>query len=126
MENDTGRLETADGKRVDVIGRAKLHLRLGEIHTDIEALVTHDVDNQMILGLETLKGHRCIFGLDSDQLWTSQKEGSTVPIRIEGPKRLTTFIEAVSHERQMTVHATEVSNSSKIDPNRFDCLCQDC
>ena len=120
MEKYAGRLETADGKRVDVIGRAKLHLRLGEIDTDIEALVMHDLDNHMILGLETLKGHRCIIDLDTDQLWTGQKEGSTVPIRIEGPKRLATFIEAVPHDRQMTVHAKEASNGSKIDPNRFD------
>ena len=110
MEKYAGRLETADGKRVDVIGTAKLHLRLGEIDTDIEALVMHDLDNHMILGLETLKGHRCIIELDTDQLWTGQKEGSTVPIRIEGPKRLATFIEAVPHDRQMTVHAKEASN----------------
>ena len=120
MKKYAGRLETADGKRVDVIGRTKLHLRLGEIDTDIEALVMHDLDNHMILGLETLKGHRCIIDLDTDQLWTGQIEGSTVPIRIEGPKRMATFIEAVPHDRQMTVHATEISNGSKIDPNRFD------
>ena len=120
MENYAGRLETADGKQVDFIGRAKLHLRLGEIDTDIEALVMHDLNNHMILGLETLKGHRCIIDSDTDQLWTGQKEGSTVPIRIEGPKRLATFIEAVPHDRQMTVHAKEASYGSKIDPNRFD------
>ena len=62
----------------------------------------HGLDNHMILGLETLKRHRCIIDLDTDQLWTGQKEGSTVPIRIEGPKMLAT------------------SNSSKMDPNRFD------
>ena len=45
---------------------------------------------------------------------------STVLIRIEGPKRLATFIEAVPHDRQMTVHAKEASNGSKFDPNRFD------
>ena len=120
MEKYTGRLETADDKRVDVIGRLKLHLRLGEIDTDIEALVMHDLDNNMILGLETLKGHRGIIDLDTDQLLTGQKEGPTVPIRIEGPKKLAPSIEAVTHDRQMTVHATEVSNGSKIDQNRFD------
>ena len=74
MEKYTGRLETADGKRVHFIGRAKLHLCLGEIDTDIEALVMHDLDNLMILRLETLKRHRCIVDLDTDQLWTGQKE----------------------------------------------------
>ena len=43
-----------------------------------------------------------------------------MPEGIEGPKRLATFIEAVPHDHQMTVHATEVSNGSKIDPYRFD------
>ena len=72
MKKYTERLGTEGSKRVDAIGRAKLHLRLGEINTDVEALVMHDLDNHMILGLETLKGRRFIIDLDTDQLYPSR------------------------------------------------------
>ena len=52
LEKYSGRLETEDCNRVEVIDRVKLHLRLGEIDTAVEALVMHDLENHIILVLE--------------------------------------------------------------------------
>ena len=94
LEKYSGRLETEHYRLLEVIERVKLHQRLGEIDTDVEALVMHDLENHIILGLETLKKQRCIIDLDTDRLWTSQKDGLTVPIQNEVAKELATFIEA--------------------------------
>ena len=46
-----GRLESADGKTINVLGRAILELKLGSICEEIHVLVLQNLKPQMILGL---------------------------------------------------------------------------
>ena len=76
-----GRLETADGKPIPVVGRAKLPLLLGTIDEEVHVLVLRDLKPEMILGLKTMKRHRCSIDLESDQFWTGRNEGSAIRLR---------------------------------------------
>ena len=91
-----GRLETADGRQVTVIGRARMRLDLGSLDDEVDVLVVHDLQPQMILGLRTLKKHHCSIDLFSNQLWTGTRESTTVPIRLSNPK-------GVAHYREVTI-----------------------
>ena len=77
-----GRLESADGKTINVLGRAVLELKLGSICEEIHVLVLQNLKPQMILGLKEMKRHGCTIDFRSNEMWTGSKESSAVVMRM--------------------------------------------
>ena len=69
-----GRLESADGKTINVLGRAILELKLSYICEEIHVLVLQTLKPPMILGLKEMKRHGCTSHFRSNETWTASKE----------------------------------------------------
>ena len=69
-----GRLESADGKTINVLVRAILDLKLGSICEEIHVLVSQNSKPQMKPGLKETKRHGCTIDFRSNGIWTSSKE----------------------------------------------------
>ena len=81
-----GHLETADGKRVAVVGCITTKLKLGVINDEIEALVVPELNDEMVIGLRSLRGYKCSLEFSRDNLWTGPTEGSVVPVFYKPPQ----------------------------------------
>ena len=77
-----GRLESADGKTIYVLGRAIWELKLGSICKETHVLVLQNLKPQMILGLKEMKRHGCTIDFRSNEMWTGSKESSAVVMRM--------------------------------------------
>ena len=84
----SGRLESANGKPMEVLGRARIRVRVGKIDEDVNFLVLHDVNPAIILGLAFLNNHNSNLDFSTKQFWTGPAEDSIVSFRVEQIRRI--------------------------------------
>ena len=100
-----GRLESADGKTINILGRAILELKLGSICEEIHVLVLQNLKPQMILGIKEMKRHCCTIDFRSNEMWAGSKESSAVVMRM---------VSLTAADGYRYCRETEIDPSSKI------------
>ncbi len=80
----TGRVESADGTPIGVVGKATIKTKIGALEQDVEYLIVYDIKPPVILGLPFMMQHGCSIDLHSKQFWAGPTESFTVPIRLQG------------------------------------------
>ena len=88
LEKYDGRLETADGRQMAVVGRARVRILVGAIDEEVNFLVMHDVNPTIILGLAFMNHHKSNLDFNTKQFWSAPGEGSIVGFRVEQIRRI--------------------------------------
>ena len=88
QEKYDGRLETADGRQMAVVGRARVRILVGAIDEEVNFLVLHDVNPTIVLGLAFMNHYKSNLDFNTKQFWTGPGEGSIVGFRVEQIRRI--------------------------------------
>ena len=67
LEKYDGRLETADGRQMAVVGRARVRILVGAIDEEVNFLVMHDVNPTIFLGLAFMNHHKSNLDFNTKQ-----------------------------------------------------------
>ena len=109
LERYDGRLETADGRQMAVVGRARVRIVVGAIDEEVNFLVMHDVNPTIILGLAFMNNHKSNLDFNTKQFWTGPGEGSIVGFRVEQIRRIRGLRETEPEEPSKNSNADQIS-----------------
>ena len=113
LEKYDGRLETADGRQMAVVGRARVRILVGAIDKEVNFLVMHDVNPTIILGLAFINHHKSNLDFNTKQFWTGPGEGSIVGFRVEQIRRIR-GLRATEPEEPAEVSHADISNEGDL------------